>query len=438
MPLPARYANEVPEMAELWEPRSTFRFQTRVWLAQCEARSQLEGSPSPDDLETIRAALELSDDDVAELTRAEGHETNRLLRLVQSRLTAAQGNQIHRGNTSSDILDTALSLQLLEGLRLLDADFAALEAALEGLARRDRDTIQMSRTHGQHAVPHTFGRQVLGWLAEVRRARQRLVRAGEVMAVGKLSGEVGTHVFIEPALESAALGRLGLRADEAPTQVISRDRHAEVLSHLAVNASTLARIATDISLLGITDVGEVREPFDSGVQQGSSAMPHKRNTELSERVRGLARRVHGAASEEVQAAVLWLERDISHSATERFALPDAFGASAYMARLLRFVVENLVVDEHRMAANVDATHGAIFGSRLLNALLDKGLTRTNAYELVKGLAQCALDEKVALIDLAKADPEVSRHLDPTELDVLFDPAFYLRHIDEAYRRLGLQ
>ena len=426
-------------MTALWGPRGYFDAQTSVWLAQCEARAELEGAPTEEQLDRIRAALELSDDDVAELTRAEGHETNRLLRLVQSRLPPDVGNHVHRGNTSSDVLDTALSLQMLRSLAVLEDDFAAVEASLVRLAQRHAGTLQVGRTHGQHAVPQTFGRQVAGWLAEARRCRQRLGRARDVVAVGKLSGEVGTHAFISPELEEVALARLGLRPDEAPTQVISRDRHAEVVSLLAVNASSLARVATNVSLLGVTDLAEVREPFDPAAQQGSSAMPHKRNTELSERVRGLARRVRAAATEELEAAVLWLERDISHSSTERFTLPDAFGALSYMARLTFRTLDGLVVDAERMRANLDTTRGAIYGSRLLNALLDAGeLSRTEAYELVKGLAQRALDTGVELRDLAHGDPVLSKLLGPEAIDDAFDPGFYLRRVDTALRRLGIE
>src|SRR5207248_3246822 len=271
------------------------------------------------------------------------------------RLPARLGNLIHRGNTSSDVLDTSLALQIIRSLDVLADDFRQTADILSGLALRHALTLQVGRTHGQHAVPQTFGRQVLGWYAEVERGLGRIQRAREVIAVGKLSGEVGTNTFISAELEECALERLGLRPDLAPTQVISRDRHAEVVSLLAVNAATLNRIATNISLLAITDLGEVREPFDPEAQQGSSAMPHKRNTELSERVRGLTRRVWSAAQDELGASVLWLERDISHSSTERFTFPDAFGCLSYSARLTSRILAGLVVYEDAMAANLGTT-----------------------------------------------------------------------------------
>ncbi len=439
MPLPIRYAEQVPELTALWSPEGYFRAQTSIWLAQAEAAHELTGSPNTDELAQIRAALELSGDDITGLNQAKGHETNRLLRTVQARLPAQLGNVIHRGNTSSDVLDTALALQILRSLDLVDADFAAVSSALQRLAIEHTETLQIARTHGQHAVPQTFGRQVAGWFAESERCRERLARARAVIAYGKFAGEVGTSVFISPEMEEATLRRLGLQPDAAPTQVISRDRHAEVVSLLAVNAATLARIATNLSLLGITDLGEVREPFDADVQQGSSSMPHKRNTELCERIRGLARRVWSAAQEELGSAVLWLERDISHSSTERFTFPDAFGCLSYSARLTAEVLEGLVVYRERMAANVTATFGGIYGSRLLNALLStERLSRTEAYDLVKALAQRAMDSQTPLQQLAAAEPRITGLLGAEGLAGLFRPDFYLRNTGVAYRRLGLE
>jgi adenylosuccinate lyase len=438
MPLPIRYADQVPELTALWSPTGYFQAQTRIWLAECEALHELDGAPTAEELGPIRVALQLSEADLVELNRAEGHETNRLIRLVQSRLPARLGNYIHRGNTSSDVLDTSLALQILQSLDLLDQDFQEVAAALRALAVQHAFTLQIARTHGQHGVPQTFGRQALGWYAEVERCRDRIARARQVIAVGKLSGEVGTSVFIRPELEERALALLGLTPDPAPTQVISRDRHAEVVSLLAVNAATLRRIATNIRLLAITDVGEVREPFDPTAQQGSSAMPHKRNTELTERICGLATIVCANAQAELDSTALWLERDISHSSTERFVFPDTFGCLAYMARLTTEVLEGLVVYKDRMGANVNATSGAVYGSRLLNALLaTERIGRTEAYELVKTLAQRAMDTSTPLRQIVADDSTVAELLEAEELDDLFRPDYYLRNVGTAYGRLGL-
>ena len=303
------------------------------------------------------------------------------------------------------------------------------------MALQHRGTIQIARTHGQHAIPHTFGRQVVGWYAEVQRGIRRIEIAKEEIAVGKLSGEVGTNVFIRPEHEEAALARLGLRPDEAPTQIIGRDRHATVAGLMAVNSGTLARIATNIRLLAMTDIRELEEPFQ-GV--GSSAMPHKRNPDKAERVVGIDRRVRAAAGEELDAQISWLERDISHSSTERFSFPDTFGGLSYTAYLMQDIVDNLVVHPDRMLRNLNSTYGSIYSSRLMNALLDKTQTkRTEAYELVKGLSQKAMDEEIQLRELVKGEGTITDVLDPEELDELFDPQFYLQNIDVAYKRSGL-
>lgn len=437
MPLPERYAGQVPDMERVWDPEGYFRAQTKIWRAQSEARHELYRKPTSKQLSEIKAALELTPEDIAALNEAKGHETNKLLRKIQERLSPEAGNFIHLGNTSSDVLDTSLALQIVDALNLVKNEFSGLGDSLREKAIKHKNVLQIGRTHTQQAIPQSFGRQLLGWYAEVQRGVERIDRSKEVISFGKLSGEVGTNVFIEPKLEELALKKLGLKPDPAPTQMISRDRHAEVLSLMAVNSATLARIAMNIRLLAMTEVGEVREPFDATSQQGSSAMPHKRNTELTERIVGLNRIIRGAAAEELDAAILWLERDISHSSTERFTFPDAFGGLLYAAKLTREVIDGLEVYPQRMLENLGRTYGAIFSSRLLNALLDKGLPRTTAYELVKGLAQKAMDTRTQLSELAIMDPLINEYINPKELEMLFDPNFYLRNIDVAFKRAGV-
>lgn len=439
MPAPKRYSEQVPEMTKIWEPEGYFRTQTKIWQAQSEARHELYGEPTAKQLREIKIALNLTPKDIKFLSEAKGHETNKLLRLIQGRLSAEAGNCLHRGNTSSDVLDTSLSLQIIESLDLTQRGFTKLSNSLRKLAIKHKDTLQAGRTHTQQAIPHTFGRQVLGWYMEVVRGTERIQRAKEVISVGKLSGEIGTSVFIDPQLEELALKKLGLKPDAAPTQIISRDRHAEVISHLAINSATLARIATNIRLLAMTELGEVREPFDAAAQQGSSAMPHKRNTELTERIVGLNRRIRSTVAEELDAVISWLERDISHSSTERYTFPDAFENLAYATQLTIEVIDGLEVNPERMLGNLKSTYGAIYSSRLLNSLLDKGsLSRTAAYELVKGLAQKAMDTKVELMKLASADPTISKNVNTKDLTKLFDPTFYLKNIDVAFKRSGIK
>lgn len=437
MPLPERYAGQVPEMTKVWEPEGYFKMQTRIWQAQSEARHEIDGKPTAEQLKEIQTALALTPEDITALNEAKGHETNKLLRRVQARLSPEAGNFIHLGNTSSDVLDTSLSLQIIESLGIVGNDFSQLGKSLGKLALKHKETPQIGRSHGQHAIPQTFGRQVVGWFAEVERGIERVDRAKKVIAVGKCSGEIGTHVFISPELEEKALAKLGLKPDEAPTQVISRDRHAEVVSLMGVNGSTLARISENIRLLSMTDVGELREPF-SEEQQGSSAMPHKRNPELSERVKGLNRNIRETVGAELDASILWLERDISHSSTERFVYPDLFGNLSYAARLVKQVIDGLVVNTEAMLANINKTHGAIYSPRLLNALVESGkLSRTDAYELVKSLAQKAIDARIHLKKLAIQDPKITAILKIESLEELFDPKFFLKNIDVAFKRTGL-
>lgn len=439
MPLPERYAQEVPDVTAIWEPEGYFSAQASIWLAQCQARNELYGAPTSEQLSQIEQALVLSPDDIADLIHAQGHETNTLLRRVQGRLSPEAGNFIHMGNTSSDVLDTSLSLQMRESIDIVRQDFSALAGSLKTLAIQHQDTLQIGRSHGQHGTPQTFGRQVLGWYAEVMRDIERMDRSSEVISVGKLSGEFGTNVFIEPELEENTLRRLGLKPDPAPTQVISRDRHAEVIAHMAISGTTLARIATNIRLLAITEIGEVREPFDSATQQGSSAMPHKRNPEKAERIVGLSRRIGSGFGEELDNMLLWFERDMSHSSTERYTFPDIFGSLAYSARLTKEIIDGLVVNPQRMQENINSTYGAIYSSQILNALLETGkMSRTETYELIKPLAQQAMDTRVQLRELVGQNAKITQLLDSATLDELFDPAFFMRNIYTAYRRLDIK
>lgn len=437
MPLPERYKEQVPDITNVWEPEGTFRAQMGTWSAQCEARHKLDGRPTAKQLKEINDALKLSPQDVADLNVAKGHETNKLIGKVQSRLPKEVGNFIHRGNTSSDVLDTSLSLQTIESLDIVENDFTQLSDSLKKRAIEHIHTVQIGRSHGQHAIPQTFGRQLAGWYAEVKRGIVRINEAKKVISFGKLSGEVGTHVFIEPELEELALEKLGLKPDEAPTQVISRDRHVQVMALMMVNSGTLARISENIRHLAQTEVGEVREPFEAG-RVGSSAMPHKRNPELSERIIGLARIIRGDLIAEAESSQLLFERDISHSSVERFVFPDVFGALAYMARLQKYVIDGLEVFPKKMKKNLEMTHGAIYSPSLLNSLLDaEKLSRAEAYELVKKLAQKAIDEEIDLKELALNEPRIINTLGRKKLEELFDPKFYLKNIDVAFKRAGL-
>lgn len=438
MPIPIRYAEQIPDIVKIWEPEGYFRTQTKIWEAECEARHELYGNPTAKQLKLIKSALRLTTKDIITLREGKGHETNKLLRTIQSRLSPDVGNFIHLGNTSSDVLDTSISLQIIESLNIVGNDFNQLEKSLKKLALKHKETLQIGRTHGQHAIPQTFGRQVAGWYAEVKRGVERIDRAKKIIAFGKLSGEIGTHVHIEPKLEKRSLAKLGLSPDEASTQIISRDRHIEVVGLMITNSSTLARIAENIRHLAMTEIGEIREPFEGLTHPGSSAMPHKRNPELSERIIGLDRVIRSKVTEESEASRTLLERDISHSSTERFVFPDIFESLLYATRLARFIIDNLEVFPDRMRENLNMTHGVIYSPRLLNALIDTGkYTRTQAYDLVRNLAQKAIDEKIELRDLTLSDSIIKTLLKTKEIEELFNPKFYLKNIDVAFERAGI-
>lgn len=438
MPAPIRYAEQVSDVVKIWNPEGYFRAQLRIWEAECEARHELYGSPAASQLKSIKSALILTAEDVTTLQEGKGHETKKLLQTIQNRLSTEMGNFIHLGNTSSDVLDTSLSLQIIKSLEVLGKDFNKLARSLKTLAIKHKNTLQIGRTHGQHAIPQTFGRQVIGWYAETLRGVERINQAKKTISVGKLSGEIGTHIFIEPQLEKLALAKLGLRPDEASTQIISRDRHIEVVGLMAANSSTLARIAENIRHLAMTEIGEVREPFEGLLHPGSSAMPHKRNPELSERIIGLNRVIKSKLIEESEAARTLFERDISHSSTERYVFPDVFEILTYITRLTEFVINGLEVFPKRMEKNLNLTHGAIYSSRLLNALIDTGkYSRSEAYNLVRKLTQQAMDQETDLKILAANEKRISGVLKEKDLDELFDPKFYLKNIDIAFKRTNL-
>lgn len=438
MPSPIRYAKQIPDMVKIWEPDGYFRAQIKIWEAQSQARHELYNSPNLKQLKQIQSALKLTPNDIINLQEAKGHETNKLLRTIQSRLPLKIGNFIHLGNTSTDVLDTSLSLQIIESLNIIDNDFKQLEKSLMKLALKHKNTLQIGRTHGQHAIPQTFGRQVAGWHAETKRGIERINRAKKIIAVGKCSGEIGTHVFIDPKLEELSLKKLGLKPDEVPTQIISRDRHTEVVGLMAINSNTLARIADTIRHLTVTEIGEVREPFEGSTYPGSSAMPHKRNPELSERIIGLDRVVRSKFIEESEASKTLFERDISHSSTERYVFPDVFENLAYATKLTIFIIDNLEVFPEKMLKNINLTYGSIYSTRLLNALIEtKKYSRTQAYDLTRKLAQQAIEQEINLQTLSLNESKVTSILKRGEIEELFNPTFFLKNIDIAFKRTGI-
>ena len=420
-------------MSEIFSPESRFRLWLEIELLVCEGWAEIGGIPS-EALPRLRQAA-VDPDRVAQLEERVGHDVVAFLDAVSERL-GDDARYIHRGLTSSDVLDTALALQLVRAADLLLKDVDRLSESVRRRAIQERGTLMAGRTHGMHAEPLTFGFVLAGWLDELERAHARLSAVREEVRVGKLAGAVGTHATVDPRVEEWALQRLGLQVAPVTTQVVARDRHAHFMAALAILAGSLEKFATDIRLWQTTEVAEVREPFGPE-QKGSSAMPHKRNPVLSERICGLARTVRGYAQVALENQALWHERDISHSSAERIIIPDACTLMDYIVRLMSDIVEGLTVDRERMRANLYRGGGMVFSQRVLLALVDKGMNRNEAYRVVQRAALSALDGGQEFRTLVGQAPEVRERLTTDELAELFDPAYYLRHVDLAFKRLGI-
>ncbi|MGH2729964.1 MAG: adenylosuccinate lyase [Actinomycetota bacterium] len=426
-----RYSRE--EMAAIFSEQAKFSRWLEIEILAVEARVRL-GEVSTDDLTAIKEKAAFDVDRIAEIEAVRQHDVVAFIENVRENVGDA-GRHIHYGLTSSDVLDTATGAALRDAGDLLVEGIGRLTEAVRKKALEHRDTLMAGRTHGVHAEPTTFGVKLAGWAFELVRTRDRVRVARDGVAVGKLSGAVGTYSQLSEEVESYVCDRLGLSVEPAATQVVARDRHAELLSAIALAGASLERIATEIRHLQRTEVREVEEPFAAG-QKGSSAMPHKRNPIVCERICGLARLLRAYAATGLENVALWHERDISHSSVERVTLADACILLDYMLDRLRWVVEGLVVYSDRMRANLDSSWGLVHSQSVLTALLAKGsLQREEAYSLVHRNAMAAWDEGRLLIELLKSDPEVTRHLDPNEIDACFDPARYLRGVDVIFERL---
>jgi adenylosuccinate lyase len=419
----ARYTRR--ELADLWSDHSRFDAMREVEVAACE---EMDG-PSPAELQAIRAAT-FTVAQIDEREQVTDHDTAAFVDVL-SESAGPAGRWIHYGLTSSDVLDTGLALQLGRVGELVLPDSRRLVSAFATRAHEHAHTLCVGRTHGIHAEPTTFGVKLAGFAFEADRNARRLERAFAQAAVGAVSGAVGTYSATSPDFEQRVLKRLGLEREPVSTQVVARDRHAELLQAIALAGAGLERFATELRHLARTEVGEVREPFGKR-QKGSSAMPHKRNPIKSEQVAGLARVLRGNAQAALENVALWHERDISHSSVERIILPDSTSLIDHLQRRVLALVEGMVVDERRMRENLELTHGALFSQRLLLALVQRGLTRDDAYRIVQRLAQQAVDERTPLRELLAADP-VGEGLD---LDAIFDYRQFVRHADEILARLG--
>ena len=428
-----RYA--LPELRELFGERRRLELWLRIELLAVEALNQAGVIPDHD-WERIRtAATDVDPARAREIERESQHDVIAFLRSVTERL-GPEGRWLHYGLTSSDVLDTATALILRDATAVVERELARLIEVVRRLVLQYRETPMAGRSHGIHAEPISFGFKAAGWFAELLRDAERLARARQVIAVGTISGAVGTHANVTGEVESHVLDALGLAADPAPTQVVSRDRHAELLTTLAILGGTLERVAVEIRHLQRTEVSEAFEPFGSG-QQGSSAMPHKRNPILAERVSGMARLLRADALVGLENMALWHERDISHSSAERFVFERALGVAAYATRTLGDILDGLEVDPDRMLRNLDELGGMVYSEALLLAMIAKGADRQVAYRLVQGAAQRAWGGEATFGEALRADPGVREWLAGEEIERAMDLRHHLDGIAVTYRALGL-
>ena len=424
----------LPEMARLWTLENKFQKWLEIEIHACEAWAALGAIPR-EAAATIRRQASFSVERILEIEAQTRHDVVAFTRCVAESLGEAS-KYLHYGLTSSDVTDTALSALLKEASAVLLAAVQELVLALKELARRHKYTLMMGRTHGVHAEPTTFGLKMALYVAEMERNRSRLERAKDNVAFGKLSGAVGTYANIDPFVEEYVCRKLGLEPDPVSTQIVQRDRHAELMTVLAIIAGTLDKLATEIRGLQKTETREVEEPFYQG-QKGSSAMPHKRNPVNCEQISGLSRVVRANALVALENMPLWHERDISHSSAERVIFPDSTILLHYMLRNMTRIISGLHVNPENMRRNMQKTHGLTFSQQVLLALVQKGLTREKAYDLVQKYAMQAWEAGRPFRDLLAGDETIAQLLSSAELASCFDPDRALHKVDEIYRRLGI-
>ena len=423
----------LPEMGAIWTDQARFEGMLRVEIAVARAEVS-RGMVPADAVRVIESRARIDVDRINEIEKTTDHDVIAFVSQV-AETVGEHGRYLHLGLTSSDVVDTGLGLQLQAAGRLLIADCDALVAALVARARLEANTVMMGRTHSVHAEPTTMGMKVAGWAFEIARDRVRLAAAVDDSSTGKISGPVGTYSHLDPDLEAEVLADLGLHRDPISTQIVQRDRHAALITTIAIIGGSLERIATEVRNLQHTEIGELMEPFRAG-QKGSSAMPHKRNPILSERIAGMARLLRGYAVTALENQPLWHERDISHSSAERVLLPDATILLDYMLVKTRGLVERLVVRPERMRENIERGLGLHCSSRVLLALVEQaGMSREEAYAVVQRNALRAADERSQLRDMLVADPDVAARLSSDAIAACFDESHFLRNVATAIARL---
>jgi adenylosuccinate lyase len=420
-------------MNRIWSDEGKLTRWLEVELAALDGWAEIGVIPATEVAEIRARVIPPSAERVAEIEQTTDHDLAAFVDAVAEQL-GPEGRWVHYGLTSSDVVDTALSLQIQDAGRVVLAGIDRAIALVVARAEEHERTICIGRSHGIHAEPTTFGWKLAGWAFELDRDRARIVVALDANRIGQLSGTVGTYGALDPEVERIACERLGLEPDPLSTQVISRDRHAELLSALAITATSLDRFATEIRHLARTEVREVEEPFASGMK-GSSSMPHKRNPKVAERISGLARVVRAGAIVGLENMPLWHERDISHSSAERVVVPDSFLALDYMLDRFAWIVEGLVVYPERMLRNLESSHGLVFSHRLLLALVESGLDRDEAYRLVQRNAMQSWDEERDFRELVEADVEISSRLDEAALGSVFDLQASVQQVSLVFERL---
>lgn len=422
-----------PRMKKVWSDENKFARWLDVEIAVCEAWCELGAIPGEEVAKIKTASVNLKR--MEEILKETHHDMTAFLGAVAESL-GPESRYVHLGLTSSDVMDTALSLQLMEAASIISGDIEELIDVLAEKAMKYKYTPMIGRTHGIHAEPTSFGLKLALWLEEMKRNRDRMNEAEKAIAVGKISGAVGTYATLSPALEVKACARLNLVPAPVSSQVLQRDRHAQFVTTLAIISSSLEKFATEIRGLQKTETREVEEPFSPG-QTGSSAMPHKRNPELCERVCGIARLMRGYAVASMENITLWHERDISNSSTERVTLPDACFLLDYSLSLFTSIMKGLLVYTERMKSNMDITQGLVFSQRVLLAFIEKGKSRQEAYTMVQKNAMESWSSGRNFLSLLKADAEVTACVPPDELEKLFDYGYFLRYVDQIFDRIGL-
>jgi adenylosuccinate lyase len=422
----------LPEIGAVWTEEAKYRAWLEVELAVCRARAQ-RGEIPAEEVQELAEKADFTVERIREIEAETNHDVIAFVSTVAEAVDSPVARHVHFGLTSSDVLDTAGALQLSKALDLIHREAGELGLLLCEMALEHRDTIMVGRTHGVHAEPTVLGHKISVWAFEMERNLERLAHAREVAAVGKISGAIGAYANVDPKVEAITCEELGLKPASASTQILQRDRHAEVLSMLAILGSTIEKIALEIRGAQRTEVRELAEPFGRG-QKGSSAMPHKRNPILSERLCGMARLLRGYASVGFENNALWQERDISHSSAERVVLPDATILSLYMLRSTSRILRGLQVYKDRMLDNLNLGGGVVYSGRVLLALVEAGMSRDDAYAIVQGAAMQAWEGEDSFRELLEEKEEVREHLG-TDLGKLFDPAYTLRNVGVVFERV---